>query len=133
MSVFDDARSVAESILVKLSDDDVRWRVEEVSDAGPVPPPLPGLPRDELVITIKSVPRGHRFSVHFATHLDFAGAVVATADQIQDGVVEARQGVALPPCPGHAHPLGVRLVDDEPTWVCPRSEQHHREPVLDDR
>ncbi len=31
----------------------------------------------------------------------------------------AHWGEALPPCPGHAHPLGAWLLDGEAWWVCP--------------
>ncbi len=43
------------------------------------------------------------------------------ADTLQNDVSEtaAHWGEAVPPCPGHAHPLDTSLLDGEAWWVCP--------------
>jgi len=55
---------------------------------------------------------------------------VATVEQIQDHVIELAHGLAVPPCPGHQHPLQPAVLDGTPSWVCPADPRHHSEPIL---
>lgn len=57
-------------------------------------------------------------------------AIVQLASDLQDLIVEESHGAAVPPCPGHPHPLSSRAVDGTAVWVCPRDPDHFREPIL---
>jgi hypothetical protein len=71
-----------------------------------------------------------RVAVYFTAGVPLSDAIVATANQIQDHVIEATHGAALPRCPAHQHPLQATLVDGEPRWVCPPDASHHSEAIL---
>jgi hypothetical protein len=57
-------------------------------------------------------------------------AVAELASQIQNFAAEAAWGRALPPCPGHPHPLSPTVIGDVAVWHCPRDPSHYREPIL---
>jgi hypothetical protein len=67
--------------------------------------------------------RGRMVEYESEAHL-----LIAVADVVQNDInfwLPGAWGEALPPCPGHPHPMVARLVDDAAWWVCPAS----REPV----
>lgn len=64
-------------------------------------------------------------TVFFPTGIPLEHAILQTADQIQQEAVETIPGAALPPCPGHAHPLTPRLIDNVPMWVCMKEGPEH--------
>jgi hypothetical protein len=45
--------------------------------------------------------------------------LIANALQNDVSEMQATWGEALPPCPGHAHPLEPDLVEGSAWWVCP--------------
>ncbi|MFD9485098.1 hypothetical protein [Streptomyces sp. NPDC059991] len=62
--------------------------------------------------------------VHLPPDVEDVEALVLLADRLQDWAVELTHGQALPPCPGHPHPMSAAAVDDSAAWVCPaRPEQ----------
>ncbi|WP_369377960.1 hypothetical protein [Streptomyces sp. cg36] len=62
--------------------------------------------------------------VHLPPGMDDVEAVVLLADRLQNWAIELTHGQALPPCPGHPHPMSAAAVDDSAAWVCPaRPEQ----------
>ena len=75
---------------------------------------------------------GESVGAHYPLHVPEAEAVAELASQIQDHAVEAESswGRALPPCPGHAHPLSARVFDGVAVWQCPVSPAHYRQPVV---
>ena len=63
----------------------------------------------------------HASRVEFETEGDL---LVAVADVIQNDVnfwLPGAWGEALPPCPGHPHPMDARVLDEAAWWVCPGS------------
>ncbi|WP_344877433.1 hypothetical protein [Allokutzneria multivorans] len=52
-----------------------------------------------------------------------AETLAAVADRLQDAITEEFR-VATPRCPGHPHPLSVRVIDAEPMWLCPKDNNH---------
>ena len=60
-----------------------------------------------------------------STRLDSAGeaeTLVAIADVLQNDIsfwLPGGWGEALPPCPGHPHPMDARVLDEVAWWVCP--------------
>ncbi|MFF1480330.1 hypothetical protein ACFVYD_22700 [Streptomyces sp. NPDC058301] len=62
--------------------------------------------------------------VHLPPDMEHVEALVLLADRLQDWAIELTHGQALPPCPGHPHPMSAAAVDDSAAWVCPaRPEQ----------
>ncbi|MQS16576.1 hypothetical protein F7Q99_31405 [Streptomyces kaniharaensis] len=57
--------------------------------------------------------------VHLPPDLAPADALVLLADRLQDWAIELTHGAALPPCPGHAHPMRAAVVDGAAVWCCP--------------
>lgn len=68
--------------------------------------------------------------VYFSADVPREHAVAVMAGQIQDHAIEETHGRALPPCPGHQHPLTNRWVNGVASWVCPRGADHYWEPIL---
>lgn len=66
-------------------------------------------------------------AVYFTAGVPREEAVVATASQIQDNVID---GSALPVCPGHRHPLHLGLLHGVARWTCTRDPARHSEPIL---
>jgi hypothetical protein len=62
-----------------------------------------------------------------ATHEEMT---VALADQLQEAVIEARQG-AVPKCPMHEHPLTAKLLDGRAVWACPAPQTTWSCPIGD--
>ncbi len=61
----------------------------------------------------------HASRVEFEAEVDL---LVAAADVIQNDVnfwLPGAWGEALPPCPGHPHPMNPRVLDDAAWWTCP--------------
>jgi hypothetical protein len=116
------AREVAEAVLGRLGDLAPPWRVLAVDQ---------GRGSTDLLVTIGRDDRD-RAPVQVYLSLDAPAdeAVAVTAGQIQDHAIEESEGAALPPCPGHRHPLVATSVDGVAHWVCPRVEGHHLEPIL---
>jgi hypothetical protein len=55
-----------------------------------------------------------------------AELLVAVADVVQNDVnfwLPDAWGEALPPCPGHPHPMDARVLDEAAWWVCPRTNE----------
>ena len=63
---------------------------------------------------------------------DRAWSIAGLASGVQDYLVEstAGWGQALPPCPGHPHPLSPDVVDDAAVWSCP-ADRHIVRPIPD--
>ncbi|MER7754669.1 hypothetical protein [Kitasatospora sp. NPDC097643] len=57
--------------------------------------------------------------VHLPLDLAPTDALVLLADRLQDWAVELTHGTALPPCPGHPHPMRAAVVDGAAVWCCP--------------
>ncbi len=125
------ARRLVEGVLRDLELNDRGWRVRSVlvSSLPPPPPPCSGLDvGEDLVVEIESEGPSV-IGVYFTTSVTHESACVATAEQVQDHVLELEHGTPRPPCPEHPHPLTPRLVDNVPTWVCPRDPLHCSFPV----
>ncbi|MFJ8433960.1 hypothetical protein ACIQ9P_21930 [Kitasatospora sp. NPDC094019] len=65
---------------------------------------------------------GDRTEVHLPSGLAPAEALVLLADRLQDWAIELTHGAALPPCPGHRHPMRAAVIDGAARWCCPRPE-----------
>ncbi len=131
------ARHLVGTVLERLRRDGApEWRVSSVREAVDDLPPPPGCTdATHLLVTVRTStapgPDDDRtVGVHFTLGVPLVDAVLATAGQVQDHLIEATRGAALPRCPGHPHPLELRPEDGIATWVCPRDVRHHREPVL---
>ncbi|OAR24593.1 hypothetical protein A8W25_19640 [Streptomyces sp. ERV7] len=61
--------------------------------------------------------------VHLPPDMEDVETLVLLADRLQDWAVELTHGQALPPCPGHPHPMSAAAVDDSAAWVCPSSPE----------
>ncbi|MEU5437965.1 hypothetical protein AB0G73_31975 [Streptomyces sp. NPDC020719] len=61
--------------------------------------------------------------VHLPPDMGHVEALVLLADRLQDWAIELTHGQALPPCPGHPHPMSAAMVDDTAAWVCPTGPQ----------
>jgi hypothetical protein len=125
----DHVHAVARTVLARLGGPTSSWRVltdEEYRDSGDLPPGTIGS-REVLVgISLGTSLVG----VHFALDAPADEAVAVMAGQIQDHVLQETRGAALPPCPGHRHPLDARSIDGVAAWACPQDPAHHSEPVL---
>jgi len=102
----DDVRAAIARVLADLGAD-VRIDVDLVED---------GLTRFFL-------PDGGRHSTRLELDGE-AGLLVAVADLVQNDVnfwLPGAWGEALPPCPGHPHPMNPRVLDEVAWWVCPRT------------
>lgn len=127
------AELLAHTVLNRLGEPFGAWTILDVSPLNEdLAPPRPGLSRVELLHIRFRTATGEEYGVYFSPGCPRNEASVTTAGQIQDHVVESVEGwgVALPPCPGHPHPLDARLVDSVPMWVCPKDSRHHAEPIL---
>ncbi|GAA0578450.1 hypothetical protein [Streptomyces crystallinus] len=61
--------------------------------------------------------------VHLPPDMKDVEALVLLADRLQDWAIELTHGQALPPCPGHPHPMSAAALDDTAAWVCPASSE----------
>lgn len=144
-------REVAQHILDALGDRAPDWVVLDVLDTansfgegdtepdqgltlnfGPaLDTSLPGL--ESLVLVVVG-PEDRSEVVHgyFSPALPEPHAVVQLATHLQDHAIEAASsfGAALPPCPGHQHPLNPEVADGVAVWVCPRSPEHYQRPIV---
>lgn len=66
---------------------------------------------------------------YYSMHVPEVDAVRELASQMQDHAIEKLWGAPLPPCPGHAHPLNPKVVNDVAVWQCPNMPSHHTEPI----
>lgn len=143
-------RAVAQHILAALGDRAPDWVVLDVIDTangsaeGGAEPDLvltssfggaqatspPG--SDSSVVVVVGTEDGSQ-SVrgYFSPALPEPLAIVALAAHLQDHASESSSsfGAALPPCPGHPHPLSPEVADGVAVWVCPRSAEHYRRPI----
>ncbi|HWO67995.1 MAG TPA: hypothetical protein VNO31_48970, partial [Umezawaea sp.] len=103
------AREVSEVVLDRLGEHAPPWRVLAVDqDRGP----------DSLLVTIGRDDRDRApVRVYLALDVPVDEAVAVTAGQIQDHAIEETSGAALPPCPGHRHPLTATPVDGVASWA----------------
>ena len=125
----DVARALSDTVLRRLGEPVADWHTLSVEAVEPVTTPPPGLSYpDVLLIRIGS--ETSEVGVHYTLGVPDARAIAATTEQIQDHAIEATHGTPLPPCPGHAHPLMVRVIDDVAVWTCPKDPALHREPVF---
>lgn len=120
----DRVRAVAQAILDRLSHSGVSWTVLDVTLTDPtdIPPPRPDLPPITPSVLVTAAPSNDPSSTvaaHFAPYLPEPEAIVQMADSMQGEVLEALGGVAVPECPGHAHPMSPSLDGGIPVWVCP--------------
>ncbi|MFK8906187.1 hypothetical protein [Streptomyces sp. YS-3] len=67
--------------------------------------------------------------VHLPPGMEHVEALVLLADRLQDWAIELTHGRALPPCPGHPHPMSATAVDDSAAWVCPASPEQVLLPI----
>jgi hypothetical protein len=127
-------RRLIETTLTRLGPPAAELRVHEIEPAEQLPPPRPGLEAGQhLRITVGpgTGPVGPAtIWAYYTLTVPAEEATVATVEQIQDHVIELAHGPAVPPCPGHAHPLQPVVLDGTPSWVCPVDPQHHHEPIL---
>jgi hypothetical protein len=88
----------------------------------------------QLVVELGTGARssGEAVAAYYPLYVPTAEAIAVLASQIQDHATEAdsSRGRPLPPCPGHAHPLVVQVVEDVAVWQCPQSPAHLQEPVM---
>ncbi|WP_219419599.1 hypothetical protein [Pseudonocardia nigra] len=127
------ARDLAREVLSRMMvDGGPAWRVLGVDRYEEKTPPFTdpdGI--HHLRITLGKAPdNADAGGVYFTVGVSREDAIVATANQIQDHVVEATRGAALPACPGHQHPLSATWLDGRASWVCPKDPAHHSEPIL---
>ncbi|WP_143510777.1 hypothetical protein [Pseudonocardia sp. Ae717_Ps2] len=132
------ARRLAEGVLRDLGLTALGWEVRGVFVASPSPvsSPRPGLEMGtDLAVEIDSGRDvsgafvAESVAVHFTTSVAHEVACVATAEQIQDRVLELECGVPRPTCPRHPHPLMPRMVEGVPSWECPRDPSHYSVPM----
>lgn len=123
------ARELASGVLADLGLVADGWHVIDVVEAESlVEPPRDGVKSaTHLLITVGGP--FDTFQAHFTEGVDHKQAEIATAGQLQDHAIELLGGAAVPPCPGHPHPLEPAVVDGEPVWTCPHDPAHHRFPV----
>jgi hypothetical protein len=121
------AQKLVEGVLGDLGFAGAGWRVRSVQLAeNLLPPPRPGLDLG-VHLRIEAGPESDRATsvhVHFTASVPHDQACFATADQLQDELLELTQGLPVPECPGHQHPAVARLLDSGPTWVCPNDDKH---------
>ncbi|MFF3670706.1 hypothetical protein [Microtetraspora malaysiensis] len=115
-----DIRTVAQAILDRI-DGGLGWRVHKIrtpehtfAEVGVGPA---GAGEDDLYWGVYplNVPR--------------PDAIANLASNLQDHMIEATWGQALPACPGHTHPLNPDVIDGEALWLCPAEPGKHREPI----
>lgn len=126
------AEEVARAVLERLGELAPAWQVLDVephNDPMPTPPGMTSARHLRLTLGL-SVDDETSVGVYFSLSAPTDQAVVATAEQIQDHAIEATHGAALPPCPGHQHPMSARSVDGVASWTCPLAPEHHVEPIL---
>ena len=114
----DYAESVAEQVLARFGLSGPEWRIVDVR------------PHDSANGLIVEVGEKAPVQACFPLGIGRAEGAWRMADQLQDRAVEEVFGAALPPCPGHQHPLSARLVDGNALWECPADRDHHREPIV---
>ncbi|WP_409490500.1 hypothetical protein [Amycolatopsis sp. cmx-11-12] len=125
----DYARQVSQAVLDRLGDLSPPWQVLAVEEHVETSAPPPGLTvPNSLLVTIGG--EDGSVQVYFSLDVPVDEATAATAGQIQDHAIEESVGAALPPCPGHRHPLSARSIDGVANWVCPHDATYHREPIL---
>src|SRR5215217_2098565 len=112
---------VAQAILDRLGNKAAQWTVvdavpTEVTESGPGSSLEP--PRTVLVTAANTADASSTISAYFVLSIPAQQAVMQLASSLQDEVIEQVR-VAVPECPGHAHPLTPRLVDDRAVWICP--------------
>lgn len=102
-----------------LGDEATEWEVVDPRETDP----------GVVTLTVKSIPRRKRntesFPVVYSMINTDAEATLSLADQLQDGFVELigrYRGLALPPCPGHVHPMTSSLREGIPVWECPQGQ-----------
>lgn len=124
------AQGLASGVLVDLGLRADGWHVVDVVEADPVAPPRDGLSSaTHFLITIGDPGDHATFQAYFTEGVERTQAEIATAEQLQDHAIELLGGAAVPPCPGHPHPLEPQVVDGVPMWTCPRDPDHHRVPI----
>lgn len=126
-------------ILARLDGGDREWRVLDAHDRrgqGLNDEPPAGVhdlrDGDErpTTVLVRIAADADILAAHVVVAIPRERAIAATADGIQDQVLEATHGLAVPPCPGHPHPLQALEIDGVASWVCPKDRDHHREPIL---
>jgi hypothetical protein len=137
-AVFARARLVTQAVLDTLGHHAPPWTVLRV---GWAPEPddysLPRgveAPAPHSHVLVELGGDGETVGVHFPLVVAEAEATSEVASQIQDHAMESATawGRALPPCPGHDHPLTARVVGGVAVWECPASGGgHYREAVMD--
>ena len=126
-----EVRKFVGEALENLSTRGVTWEVEDVVDATPTAPPRAGLPpgRHLLITIVRTDDRADRFQVHFTLSVDWLTASVATANQLQDQIIDYLAGAPVPSCPGHSHPLKASPETGRAMWICPVDSSHYSMPV----
>lgn len=119
------ARALAEGVLRDLRLVESGWHIESLSTTSNSPPPRPGLKSAaHILIEASSSTTEARIQAHFTTTVPHSQACVATAEQIQDQAIEIAHGEPLPRCPEHGHPAVARVLESQPSWVCPKDSTH---------
>jgi len=126
------AREVTHAVLKRLGDPAPAWRVLGVEPSSePVPAPSAMSTSQHLLITLGlGVNNSAAVGAYFSLGVPIDQAVAATAGQIQDHAIEATHGAALPPCPGHQHPMNASSIDGVASWVCPLGSDYHVEAIF---
>lgn len=133
------AARVVQEILARLNDGDRRWRVLDAhyrrgQRLGDEPPAgvddLHDTDERPTTVLVRIAADGDIVGAHVVLVVPREQAIAATADGLQDQVLEAGHGRPVPPCPGHPHPLQALEIDGVASWVCPKDRHHHCEPIL---
>ncbi|MFD0201279.1 MULTISPECIES: hypothetical protein [Saccharothrix] len=122
-------REVARAVLHRLGDPAPRWEVLSVTPHHELHVTPAGLAApNSVLVTIGD--GGTTVQVYYSLDVPADLATATTAGQIQDHAIEHTAGAALPPCPGHRHPLAARPLDGVASWTCPQDPAHHTEPIV---
>lgn len=122
------AGGLARAVLDRLGGEFAEWSVAVSPGEEMRPRPVDV---EHLRIDLRS-PTGEAEGVYYTVGGAFprSQAIVATTEQIQEHAIAHARGAAIPPCPGHQHPLVARSINSIVCWVCPSDQAHHSSPVI---
>lgn len=125
------AEQLAHVVLRRLGEPFDSWTLHEVDlELGfPNPPRPEWQPGDYAILKLRPPGETETVGAYFPLGIPRNEATVIAAGEIQERALEHSRGAAIPPCPGHSHPLRAQLIDSIPSWVCPSDPRHHAEPI----